>query len=239
MKRLLQLMLIPIVAVLGATVVAAPAQAVVRNSTISFNASPEPVAAGGLVTLSGTAGYSKSGNAGTVRFYFRRTNATTFTYITAGKTTASGSFRVQTKQSTSGYWKAIYGGNSVRKAVASGADHVEAKAWRTVTAVRFRHTDTGNYTGPVVQWSADSSATMYARVNCTTAAQPNFFHVSWNGQPTWGFSSVELPFRGTASAEGTRYLYPDERTGYIEVATQDDCTWGLTITQTVRAYVAV
>jgi proteasome accessory factor C len=50
---------------------------------------------------------------------------------------------------------------------------------------------------------------------------------------------VELPFKGTASAEGTRYLYPDERTGYIEVATQSDCTWGITITQTVRAYVAV
>ncbi|MCA2212818.1 hypothetical protein [Jidongwangia harbinensis] len=239
MKRLLQLMLIPLVAVLGATTLAAPAQAAPWTSSISFNASPEPLAAGGQVTLSGKAGYTKSGNAGIVRFYFRRTNATAFTYITWGRTSASGAFLVRTRQTTSGYWKAVYGGNAIRKPATSGADHVEAKAWRYVTAVRFRHTDTGDYTGPVVNWSTDRSATVTARVNCPAGSINNFFYVYWTGKPAWGTSSVELPFKGTVAAAGTRYLYPDEKTGYIEIATQDNCTWTVTITQRVRAYVAV
>jgi hypothetical protein len=239
MKRLLQLMLIPIVALLGAAALGVPVQAAARTSTIRFNAAPEPVTAGSQVTLAGTAGYGRSGNAATVRFYFRATKATTFSYITSGKVAADGTFQVRTRQGTSGYWKALYGGNVNRKPITSGTDYVEARALRDVAVVRFRHTDTGDYTGPVVRWSTDRSARTAVRVTCPTASANNFFYVYWTGKPTWGSSSVEVPFKGTQSSSGTRYLYPDEATGYIEVATQDNCTWTVIITQTVRAYVAV
>jgi hypothetical protein len=239
MKRLLQLMLIPIVALLGATALGVPAQGAARTSTIRFNASPEPLVAGSQVTLSGTAGYSRSGNTGTVRFYFRATRSTSFTYITWGKVAANGTFRVRTRQNTSGYWKALYSGNASRKSVVSGGDYVEARALRNVDVARFSRTDTGDYTGPVVRWSSDRSARATARVTCPGASGNNFFYVYWTGKPVWGSSSVEFPFKGGQSAAGTRYLYPDENTGYLEVATQDDCSWTLTVTQTVRAYVAV
>jgi hypothetical protein len=225
--------------VLGVTGLVQPAQAAVWKSAISFNASPEPVAAGGFVTLSGTAGFTKSGNEGVVRFYFRRANSTAFTYIVSAKTRSNGAYSTRTRQSTSGHWKAVYGGNAIRKPVTSAVDYVEAKAWRNVVRTRFKRSDTGNYTGPVSQWATDRSATMSAKVTCAQASPYNFFNVYWTGKPVWGSSAVELSFKGGATAAGARYLYPDEKTGYIEIATQDDCTWTVTITQTVRAYVVV
>ncbi len=239
MKSMIRLLSVLAAVVLGATGLVQPAQAAVWTSAISFNASPEPVAAGGFVTLAGTAGFTKSGNEGVVRFYFRRADATTFTYITVAKTSSSGAFSMRTKQTTSGHWKAVYAGNSIRKPVPSVLDYVEAKAWRNVVRTRFKRSDTGNYTGPVTAWATDRSATMSAKVTCTEASPYNFFNVYWTGKPVWGSSAVELAFKGGAAAAGTRYLYPDEKTGYIEIATQDDCTWTVTITQIVRAYVVV
>lgn len=239
MKRMSRLLAVLATVVLGVTGLVQPAQAAVWTSSISFNASPEPVAAGGMVTLSGTAGFTKSGNQGVVRFYFRRANTTAFSYIVSAKTAANGAFSVRTRQSTSGHWKAVYGGNSIRKPVTSVVDYVEAKAWRNVVRTRFKRSDTGNYTGPVTAWATDRSATMTATVNCAEASPYNFLNVYWTGKPVWGSSAVELAFKGGASAKGTRYLYPDETSGYIEIATQDDCTWTVTITQTVRAYVVV
>lgn len=239
MKRMIRLLPVLAAVVLGTTGLAQPAQAAVWTSAISFNASPEPVAAGGYVTLSGTAGFTKSGNTGVVRFYFKRDNSTAFTYIVAARTSANGAFSTRTRQSTSGSWKAVYAGNAIRKPVTSAIDHVQAKAWRTVLQTRFQRSDTGNYTGPVTQWATDRSATMTAKVTCTEASPFNFFNVYWTGKPVWGSSTVELSFKGGAAATGTRYLYPDEKTGYIEIATQDDCTWTVTISQSVRAYVVV
>jgi hypothetical protein len=103
-------------------------QAVVYDSTIRFNASPEPLAAGSSGTLSGTAGYKTSSNGGTVRFYFRKWNASTYTLITSTTAAASGTFSKTTKQTTAGYWKASYAGNSTRRAATSTIDYVEAKA---------------------------------------------------------------------------------------------------------------
>jgi hypothetical protein len=239
MKRMIRLLSVLMAAALGAACLSQPAQAAVWTSTISFNASPEPVAAGGYVTLSGTAGFTRSGNEGTVRFYFRRADATAFTYIAAARTMSNGAFSARTRQTTSGHWKAVYAGNAIRKPVTSVVDYVEAKAWRDVVRTRFKRSDTGNYVGPVAQWATDRSATMTAKVTCVEPSPFNFFDVYWTGKPVWGSSVVELPFKGGASATGTRYLYPDEKTGYIEIATQDDCTWTVTITQIVRAYVVV
>src|SRR5215212_5908999 len=91
-----------VAAILAMAAVASPAQAAVYTSTITLNAAPEPVAAGAMVTLSGTAGRGATGNGGTVRFYFRRWNATKYTYITSAVVAASGRFTKQTRQSTSG-----------------------------------------------------------------------------------------------------------------------------------------
>jgi hypothetical protein len=230
--------MVTVALVLGIVGFAVPAQAAVWTSTISFNAGPEPLTAGGLVTLAGRAGFTNAGNAGIVRFYFRRPAATTFTYIGATKTTTTGAYTFKTRQSTSGYWKATYGGNAIRKPVTSAVDHVEAKAWRTVTSTRFAGTGTGDYKSPVRTWYTDRAAKVSVRVTCPQASEYNFLSVSWTGHPTWSFDHAGVDFT-TASATGSSFIYPDEKTGYVAISTQDGCAWTVTITQAVRAFVVV
>jgi hypothetical protein len=239
MRRRLQVLMIAVAAVLGGTAVAAPAQATVYTSTISFNASPEPLTAGASVTLSGTAGYKNSLNAGTVRFYFRKWNTSTYTLITSTTAVASGTFSKTVKQTTSGYWKAVYAGNSVRRPVTSTVDYVEAKAWRTVSSVRFTRSDVGDYTGPVSTWYTDRSAAVSVRATCDEPSDFNFLYVVWNGKPAWGYSAASFDFGGRAAIAKSQFVYPDEKSGYIEVTTQAGCSWTVTITQRVRAYVKV
>jgi hypothetical protein len=102
------------------------------TSKIAFDGGPEPLKAGSPVVLSGRAGCGAAGNAAPVRLYFRKYNGTVYTLIAATRATPSGAFRLQTKQTTSGYWKAVYAGNAVRTPVQSGVDYVEARAWRYV-----------------------------------------------------------------------------------------------------------
>jgi hypothetical protein len=237
MRRTFQVLLLPLVIVLGMAV-APPANAMVYTSSITFNASPEPLAAGANVTLSGTAGYKTSGNAATVRFYFRKYNAATFTLITSTTAATSGKFSKQTKQSTSGQWKAVYAGNSIRKPVTSGVDYVEAKAWRNVASTRFSHAGTGEYTGPPVTWYTDRPAKVSVQVDCSESSPFNFLDVFWNGHPGEGFDYASFEFTGT-STSGSGFIYPDQSGGYIEVATQFDCSWTVSITQIVRSYVKV
>jgi hypothetical protein len=235
MKRIIVVTLALVLSIAGYAV---PAQAAVWKSSITFNASPEPVAAGGQVTLAGKAGFTNAGNAGIVRFYFRRSTASTFTYIAATKTTATGAYSLKTRQSTSGHWKATYGGNSIRKPVTSIVDYVEARALRTVISTRFSRTGTGNYKSAVSTWYTDRSAKVSIRVTCAEATEYNFLSVYWTGHPTWSFDYARFDFTGT-SRTGTSFIYPDEKTGYIEIATQDGCSWTVTVTQVVQAYVAV
>ena len=235
MKRIIVITLAAVLSIVGYAV---PAQAAVWKSSITFNASPEPVAAGGQVTLAGKAGFTNAGNAGIVRFYFRRSTASSFTYIAATKATATGAYSLKTRQSTSGYWKATYGGNSIRKPVASIVDYVEAKALRTVASTRFSRTGTGTYKSAVSTWYTDRSAKVSIRVSCAEASEYNFLSVSWTGHPAWSFDDARFDFTGT-SLTGASFIYPDEKTGYIEIATQDGCAWTVTVTQTIQAYVAV
>jgi hypothetical protein len=102
------------------------------TSSITFNASPEPLKAGANVKLSGVAGYGINLNEATVRFYFRSQRASTYTLITSTRAASAGKFSTQTRQTTSGTWKAVYAGNSVRRSIESAADFVEARAWRYV-----------------------------------------------------------------------------------------------------------
>ena len=73
---------------------------------------------------------------------------------------------------------------------------------------------------------------------CAEASEYNFLSVYWTGHPAWSFDYARFDFTGT-SRTGTSFIYPDERTGYIEIATQDGCSWTVTVTQAVQAYVAV
>ncbi len=223
----------------GLMVGPSPVEAAISNSSITFNASPEPLTAGGTVTLSGKAGYGNSNNASTVRFYFRRHNATTYTLITSTSTSSSGGFSKQTRHTTSGYWKAVYAGNAARRPVTSTVDYVEAKAWRNINSVRFTHHATASdYKSPVKTWYTDRSARVSAQVTCTRASEYNFLSVTWNGHPEWGFEHASFDFTGT-STSGASYIYPDQRTGYMEISTQAGCSWTVTVTQAVRAYVKV
>ena len=238
MRRGFNFLTMVLVAVLGTGLVAAPAQAMLYTSSISFNASPEPLAAGSFVTLSGTAGYKSSGNVAAVRFYFRRHNGTAFTLIGTTSAVSTGAFKLQVKQSTSGTWKAVYAGNSIRKPVTSNLDYVEAKAWRNVVSNRFSYTGVGDYTSPVLTWYTDRPAKVSVQVQCTEASPFNFYGVAWFGHPNWGFDDARFDFTGT-STSGSSFIYPDQRTGYIDIVTQDGCTGTVTVSQVVRAYVKV
>ena len=229
-----------VAAILAMAAVASPAQAAVYTSTITLNASPEPVAAGGLVTLAGTAGRGVTGNGGTVRFYFRRWNATKYTYITSAPVAGTGKFTKQTRQSTSGSWQAIYGGNSIRKTVTSGADYVEAKAWRNAPVVRFNRSGTGGYTSPVLTWSTDRLASVNVLMRCPAESSSNFLAVTWTAKPDYGFDSAWFePANDGPTLSGATHLDISEKTGYIRVSTQPDCTWTVKISQSVRSYVKV
>lgn len=238
MTRRLRFVLTSVVALAGVALVPPPAQAAPHASTIAFNAHPEPIAAGSSVTLSGKAGYGSSGNAAAIRFYFRRFNATSYTLIASTTATSSGAFSKTAKQTTSGYWKAVYAGNSARRPATSSIDYVEARAWRNVPSTRFSRSGTGDYKSAVLSWYTDRAAKVTVRETCAEASEYNFIRVHWTGHPTWGADSASFDFTGT-STSGSSYIYPDEKTGYIEVTTQDGCSWTVTITQTVRAYVKV
>ncbi|HEX8347009.1 MAG TPA: hypothetical protein VF657_20065 [Actinoplanes sp.] len=238
MRRSFHYLTATIVALLGTAFLAAPAQAMLYTSSITFNAAPEPVAAGSYVTLSGTAGYKTSGNAATVRFYFRRYNAAAFTLITSTTAASTGTFTLKVKQSTSGSWKAVYAGNSIRKPVSSNLDYVEAKAWRNVVSNRSSFSGAGDYTSPVLTWYTDRPAKVSVQVQCTEASPFNFYGVAWFGHPNWGFDDATFDFTGT-STSGSSFIYPDQRTGYIDIVTQDGCTGTVTVSQVVRAYVKV
>jgi hypothetical protein len=224
-----------VVAALGSG--AGPAQAAAQPSRITLRAAG-PIVAGGQITLSGVAGSGGAGNAGTVRLYFRRYGATAFTLITSAPAAASGRFMTRTRQTTSGYWKAVYGGNAGRRPVTSGLAYAEARAWRDTAVTRFTGSGTGDYRSDVLSWSRGASAKVSGTGSCPTASEFNFLRINWTGHPTWGYSTVTVPFTGVRAA-GASFLYPDETTGYVEIATQDGCSWAVTITQTVRAYVKV
>jgi hypothetical protein len=230
-------MVAAVVATVGAP---PPAQATVANSTITLNAAPEPVAAGGLVTLSGTAGRGTTANGGVVRFYFRKWNATAATYITSATVAASGKFTKQTRQSTSGYWHAVYGGNSVRRTVTSTVDYVEARAWRTVASVRFNRSGTGGYTSPVLTWYTDRLASVAVLLRCPAGSSSNYLSVSWNGKPNFGWDGAWFePANGGVSLSASTHIDPTEKNGYIRISTQVGCTWTVKISQSVRSYVKV
>jgi hypothetical protein len=96
-------------------------------STITFNATPEPVTRGGTVTLQGVAGCRTHSNAATVRLYFRKQGSQRFLLAGTATATSSGRFHQRLTQRETGTWQARYLGNPWRRPVQSPLDRVQVK----------------------------------------------------------------------------------------------------------------
>lgn len=108
----------------------AVARPVACRSSIAFNASPEPLKLGASATLAGTTGCGASNNTGKVRFYFRKYTAGSYVLVATAPVQGGGKFLRRLKQHASGYWKAHYDGNAVRRPVDSAVDYVEVRGPR-------------------------------------------------------------------------------------------------------------
>jgi hypothetical protein len=103
----------------------------------SFNAGPEPTAAGGKVLASGRmqrfvpgTGWVDYGNR-LVRLEYRAPKTSTWVQVGASMRTRStggvGPFEVPPAAAKSGFWRLYFGGTSMRAPATSGSDYVEVK----------------------------------------------------------------------------------------------------------------
>ena len=64
--------------------------------------------------------------------------------------------------------------------------------------------------------------------------------VTWTAKPDYGFDSAWFePANDGPTLSGATHLDISEKTGYIRVSTQPDCTWTVKVSQSVRSYVRV
>jgi hypothetical protein len=220
--------IVAIVGVVALTTGAVPAGAALSGSRVTLTITP-----GTDVTLSGQVGQGTINNAGTVRLLFRKHDGTAFVPIVTTRSTASGRYVVRTRQTTSGYWKAVYAGNGFRRAASSTIGYQEVKAWRTVTHTRFTKSGLGDYRSDVITWHPTASAKVTGTGKCAAVSEFNFLRINWTGHPQWSYSTATVPFTGVA-ASGSSFIYPDRVTGYVEITTQDGCSWNVTVTQEIR-----
>ncbi|MEU4242911.1 hypothetical protein [Actinoplanes sp. NPDC026619] len=98
-----------------------------RPSTLSFNASPEPVKKGKKLTAAGTLKVDgKVLSKATVQIYFKATGAKTYSLKGSTTTSSKGAFTKKFTATKSGTWKAVYAGSSTKNTV-SAADAVKVK----------------------------------------------------------------------------------------------------------------
>ncbi|GAA1823051.1 hypothetical protein GCM10009682_49210 [Luedemannella flava] len=238
-KRYLGFLAAALVGVCVSPVMATAAHAAKSTPSVTVNASPEPVRAGSSVKVAGRVGSGTSGNNGRVNIYFRKASASTFTYVGYTSASASGTYAKYLKQSTSGVWKVRFLGNTRRNANWSGTDYVEAQAYRNVTTTRFSKSGTGDYTSAPITMYVDKPALVTMTAQCVEPDY-NFLSVDWIGHPEfdWEMADLSFPTSGYA-ASGSSYMYPSVRDGFIDITTQDDCSWTVKITQVVRKLVKV
>lgn len=92
-----------------------------RPSTVSFNASPEPVKKGKTITAAGTLKFDgKVASKATVKIYFKATGAKAYTLKSTVVTTTKGYFNRKYKATTTGTWKVTYPGSSTHNTVTKG-----------------------------------------------------------------------------------------------------------------------
>lgn len=98
-----------------------------RPSSLTLNATPEPVVKGKKLTAKGVLKVNGKVLSGTaVKIYFKATGVSTYTYRGAAKTNAKGVYTKAFTATKSGIWKAVYVGGSARNA-ASAVDAVAVK----------------------------------------------------------------------------------------------------------------
>ncbi|MER5752995.1 DUF5707 domain-containing protein [Streptomyces sp. NPDC002088] len=109
-------------------------QHVQRNSTLTVNASPEPVTKGKTITVTGKlaranwetfkyAGYTVQ----PVKLQFRKKGSNTYTTIKTIKTNSTGNLSTTVKASVDGYFRYSFAGTSTTPAITTAGDFVDVK----------------------------------------------------------------------------------------------------------------
>jgi hypothetical protein len=105
-----------------------------RASKLTVNASPEPVAKGKTVTVTGKlsranwetdkyAGYATQ----SVKLQFRKKGSTTYTTVKTIKTNSTGNLSTTVKASVDGYYRYSFAGTATTPAVSAAGDYVDVK----------------------------------------------------------------------------------------------------------------
>lgn len=104
-----------------------------RPTTLSYDATPEPVRRGGYLTHRGrlmfdpySYGPRYGASGATVKFYFKKHGATTYAYQGSAVTGPGGHFSRKLKARDSGLWKVVYAGTDTRQPQAAW-DQVRVK----------------------------------------------------------------------------------------------------------------
>ncbi|MFI2764774.1 calcium-binding protein [Streptomyces echinatus] len=105
---------------------------VLRNATLTVNASPEPVKKNKTVTVTGAlrranwvtykyGGYAKQ----PVKLQFKKKGSSTYQTLKTVTTDSTGNLRTTTKATADGYFRYVFAGTSTTAAAVSGADYVD------------------------------------------------------------------------------------------------------------------
>ncbi|MET9511477.1 hypothetical protein ABZX62_23925 [Streptomyces flavidovirens] len=105
-----------------------------RRSTLSVNASPEPVTKGKTITVTGKlaranwdryiyAGYTNQ----SVRLQFRPAGSNTYTTVKTLKSDSTGNLKTTVTAASDGYWRWNFAGTSTTPAVVAAGDYVDVR----------------------------------------------------------------------------------------------------------------
>ncbi|MDN3024664.1 hypothetical protein [Streptomyces sp. S.PB5] len=105
-----------------------------RAAKVTVNASPEPVAKGKAITVTGkltranweTKKYGGYGGR-TVELQFRQTGTDAFKTVKKVTTSSTGALKTTVTAATDGTWRWVYRGNDTTGAATSGGDHVDVR----------------------------------------------------------------------------------------------------------------
>jgi hypothetical protein len=115
---------------------------------MTFAVAPDAVQPGARITVAGTAGAGRTGNAGPVDVFFRKTEKDQYARVARLTAADSGRFGATLVASTSGDYQAVYRGNKLR-GQASASDYLSVYTTRTVKRLIYSWSATGWQCRPV------------------------------------------------------------------------------------------